>query len=130
MGSSASLAYCRELCEAVPALSDVAGALKAEVQAYRVAARGAPAMDHSNVKAFTETVVSALILAHSRDQDARMAQGRQDHICHSTDLGSLRERVSSLLEAMFGKTSGAATQRSPNLIQGTLMLRYNKRNVG
>ena len=37
------------------------------------------------------------------------------------------ERVFSLLQAMFGKTSDAALS---DLIQGSLMLRYNKRNVG
>ena len=37
------------------------------------------------------------------------------------------ERVFSLLEAMFGKTSDSALS---DLIQGSLMLRYNKRNVG
>ena len=37
------------------------------------------------------------------------------------------ERVFSLLEAMFGKDSDSALS---DLIQGSLMLRYNKRNVG
>ena len=37
------------------------------------------------------------------------------------------ERVFSLLEAMFGKDRDNALS---DLIQGALMLRYNKRNVG
>ncbi len=37
------------------------------------------------------------------------------------------ERVFSLLEAMFGKDQDASLS---DLIQGALMLRYNKRQVG
>ena len=37
------------------------------------------------------------------------------------------ERVFSLLEAMFGKDQDASLS---DLIQGALMLRYNKRRVG
>ena len=37
------------------------------------------------------------------------------------------ERVFSLLEAMFGKDQDLALA---DLIQGSLMLRYNKRSVG
>ena len=46
-----------ELCAAVPALGNAAAALKAEVEAYRVEARSAPAMDHSDVQAFTEAIL-------------------------------------------------------------------------
>ena len=38
-------------------LNGSAAALKAEVEAYRVAARSAPAIDHRDVKAFTEAVL-------------------------------------------------------------------------
>ena len=46
-----------ELCAAVPALGNAAAALKAELEAYRVEARTAPAMDHSDVHSFTEAVL-------------------------------------------------------------------------
>ena len=42
-----------ELCDAIPPLSEKAN-LKSELEAYKTAATAAPAMDHSNVKAFTE----------------------------------------------------------------------------
>ena len=46
-----------ELCAAIPALSNAADALKAELEAYRVASRTAPMMDHSEIHAFTESVL-------------------------------------------------------------------------
>ena len=47
------------------------------------------------------------------------------YACDRDERGS--ERVFSLLEAMFGKERNASLA---DLIQGSLMLRYNKRNVG
>ena len=50
-------AFVDELCAAVPALRGVEATLKAEVEAYRVAARTAPGMDHGYVEAFTAGVL-------------------------------------------------------------------------
>jgi len=46
-----------ELCDAVPALRGAAVSLEAELETYRVTARAAPALDHGDVKAFTEGVL-------------------------------------------------------------------------
>jgi hypothetical protein len=117
-------AFVDELCHAVPALKDVAAALKAEVEAYRIAARAAPAMDHGDVKAFTQGV-----LEFWRKNGTKMPEwckaARIIFAIPPTSAAS--ERVFSLLEAMFGK---GTEQVLSDLIQAALMLRYNKRRVG
>jgi hypothetical protein len=55
--ASLTPAFVDELCAAIPALSGNAAALKAQVDAYRAAARAVPALDHSDVTAFTDGVL-------------------------------------------------------------------------
>ena len=115
-----------ELCLAVPALRGDAAALKAEVQAYRVAAQAAPPMDHSDVKSFTTAV-----LIFWRQHGTKMPAWRQAQaakiIFAIPPTSAASERVFSLLEAMFGTEQDRSLS---DLIQGSLMLRYNKRKVG
>jgi hypothetical protein len=117
-------AFVDELCHAVPALAGVAAALKAEVEAYRVAARAAPAMDHGSVEAFTKGV-----LEFWRKDGAKMPGWRKAAriIFAIPPTSAASERVFSLLEDMFGK---GMEQSLADLIQAALMLRYNKRRVG
>lgn len=98
--------------------------LKAEVEAYRVAARTAPAMDHGDVTAFT-----ASVLEFWRSQGTKMPAWRKAaKIAFAIPpTSAASERVFSLLEAMFGKDQDRSLG---DLIQGALMLRYNKRKVG
>ena len=113
-----------ELCLAVPALDGVAAALKAEVQTYQVAARAAPPMDHSSVHDFTDAV-----LTFWRTHGTKMPTWRKAAkiILAIPPTSAASERVFSLVEAMFGKDQDRALS---DLIRGSLMLRYNKRNVG
>ena len=105
-------------------LNGSAAALKAEVEAYRVAARSAPAIDHRDVKAFTEAV-----LEFWRKSGNKMPAWRKAAriVLAIPPTSAASERVFSLLEAMFGKDQDATLS---DLIQGALMLRYNKRRVG
>ena len=113
-----------ELCASIPSLNGLAPALKAEVDAYRVAARSAPTMDHKDVKAFT-----AAVRSFWRTHGTKMPTWRKAAKIVFTipPTSAASERVFSLLEAMFGKDHDAALS---DLIQGALMLRYNKRHVG
>ena len=113
-----------ELCTAIPALRDVAAALKSELDAYRVAARAFPALDHESVEAFTEGVLE-FWRKHGSKIPAWRKGARIVFAIPPTSAAS--ERVFSLLEEMFGKDQDAALS---DLIQGALMLRYNQRNVG
>ena len=117
-------AFVDELCAAVPALNSVAAALKAEIAAYRVAARAAPPIDHSDVDAFTATV-----LQFWRTDGTKMPAWRKAAriIFAIPPTSAASERVFSLLEAMFGKDQESSLS---DLIQAALMLRYNGRNVG
>ena len=112
------------LCAAITALSPAAAALKAEVDMYRVAARAAPALDHNDVKAFTDGV-----LEFWRKQGSKMPAWRKAAkiVFAIPPTSAASERVFSLLEAMFGKGHDSALS---DLIQAALMLRYNKRAVG
>ena len=113
-----------ELCASIPALNGSAAALKAEVEAYRVAARSAPAIDHRDVKAFTEAV-----LEFWRKQGTKMPAWRKAAriVLAIPPTSAASERVFSLLEAMFGTGMDASLS---DLIQASLMLRYNERRVG
>ena len=105
-------------------LSGRKAALKAEVSAYKVEACGAPAMDHNDVKAFT-----AAVLAFWRQHGTKMPVWREAAkiVFAIPPTSAASEHVFSLLEDMFGKDQDAALS---DLIQGALMLRYNKRSVG
>ena len=105
-------------------LNGSAAALKAEVEAYRVAARSAPAIDHRDVKAFTEAV-----LEFWRKSGNNMPVWRKAAriVLAIPPTSEASERVFSLLEAMFGKDQDASLS---DLIQGSLMLRYNERRIG
>ena len=113
-----------ELCASIPALKNSAAVLKAEVDAYRVAARTAPAMDHRDVHAFTEAV-----LTFWRTHGTKMPEWRKAAriILAIPPTSAASERVFSLLESMFGKDQISSLA---DLIQGALMLRYNQRRVG
>ena len=112
-----------ELCDAIPSLTDKAQ-LKSEVEAYKTAAASAPAMDHSDVHAFTEAV-----LEFWRKHGKKMPMWRKmaKRVFAIPPNSAASERVFSLLEAMFGKDQDASLS---DMIQGALMLRYNKRTVG
>jgi hypothetical protein len=112
-----------ELCDAIPSLTDKAQ-LKSEVEAYKTAAAAAPAMDHSDVHAFTEAV-----LEFWRKHGKKMPMWRKmaKRVFAIPPNSAASERVFSLLEAMFGKDQDASLS---DMIQGALMLRYNKRTVG
>jgi len=56
VAANLTAAAVNELCDAIPSLTDKAQ-LKSEVEAYKTAAAAAPAMDHSDVHAFTEAVL-------------------------------------------------------------------------
>ena len=122
--ASLTPAFVDELCAAIPALSSQTASLKAEVDAYRVAARAAPELDHSDVKAFTESV-----LEFWRKQGNHMPKWRAAAriVFAIPPTSAASERVFALLEAMFGKGHDSALS---DLIQAALMLRYNKRTVG
>ena len=94
------------------------------MDAYRVAARAAPALDHGNVAAFTGGV-----LEFWRKQGSQMPAWRKAAklVFAIPPTSAASERVFSLLEDMFGKGHDSALS---DLIQGALMLRYNKRSVG
>lgn len=113
-----------ELRAAIPALNGSVAALKAEVEAYRVAARSAPAIDHSDVKKFTEAV-----LKFWREQGSKMKAWRKAAriVFAIPPTSAASERVFSLLEDMFGHGMDASLA---DLIQAALMLRYNQRRVG
>jgi hypothetical protein len=112
-----------ELCAAIPSMTDKAQ-LKSEVEAYKTAAAAAPAMDHSDVHAFTEAV-----LEFWRKHGKKMPTWRKmaKRVFAIPPNSAASERVFSLLEAMFGKDQDASLS---DMIQGALMLRYNKRAVG
>ena len=122
--ASLTSAFVDELCAAIPALSGNAAALKAQVDAYRVAARAVPALDHSDVTAFTDGV-----LEFWRKQGSKMPAWRKAArlVFAIPPTSAASERVFSLLEAMFGKGHDSALA---DLIQAALMLRYNGRTVG
>ena len=113
-----------KLCDAVPALRGAAAALKAELVTYQVAARAAAALDHGDVKAFTEGVL-VFWRKHGTEMPAWRKAAKIIFAIPPTSAAS--ERVFSLLEAMFGKDQDSALS---DLIQGALMLRYNDRTVG
>ena len=113
-----------ELCAAIPAISDCAIALKAEVNSYKVAAATAPTLDHNDVKAFSEKVLE-FWRAHGTKMPAWRKAARIVFAIPPNSAAS--ERVFSLLEDMFGKEQDSSLS---DLIQAALMLRYNKRNVG
>jgi hypothetical protein len=116
--------FVAELCAAIPALSNAADALKAELEAYRVASRTAPMMDHSEVHAFTEAV-----LEFWRKNGTKVPAWRKAAkiVFAIPPTSAASERVFSLLAIMFGKDQDGALS---DFIQGALMLRYNGRAVG
>jgi hypothetical protein len=65
-------------------------------------------------------------LAQTGYQDASVAQSSAHRSSHPADISSVRARF-SLLEAMFGTGMDASLS---DLIQASLMLRYNERRVG
>ena len=89
-----------------------------------MAARAAPPIDHSDVDAFTATV-----LQFWRTDGTKMPAWRKAAriIFAIPPTSAASERVFSLLEAMFGKDQESSLS---DLIQAALMLRYNGRNVG
>ena len=98
--------------------------LKSEVEAYKTAAAAAPAMDHSDVHAFTEAVLE-FWRKHGKKMPMWCKMAKRVFAIPPNSAAS--ERVFSLLEAMFGKDQDASLS---DMIQGALMLRYNKRTVG
>jgi len=117
-------AFVDELCAAIPALANCAAALKAESQAYRVAAGTAPSLDHSDVSAF-----STAVLQFWREHGKKMPAWRKAAkiVFAIPPNSAASERVFSLLATMFGKDQDSSLS---DLIQAALMLRYNGRNVG
>lgn len=114
-----------ELCDAIPALGDPARAgLKGELQTYLAAAAAAPAMDHSDVHAFTEAVLE---FWRKNSKGMSMWRNAARRVFAIPPNSAASERVFSLLEAMFGKCQIAALS---DMIRAALMLRYNKRTVG
>ena len=113
-----------ELCAAIPAINGLAAQLKAEIDAFRVAARSAPPIDHCDVKAFT-----AAVLEFWRKHGTKMPTWRKAAkiVFAIPPTSAASERVFSLLQVMFGKDQDASLS---DLIQGALMLRYNERKVG
>ena len=113
-----------ELCAAIPAVHGLAAQLKAEIDAFRVAARSAPPIDHRDVKVFT-----AAVLNFWRKHGTKMPTWRKaaKMVFAIPPTSAASERVFLLLEAMFGKDQDASLS---DLIQGALMLRYNQRQVG
>ena len=117
-------AFVDELCAAIPALANCAAALKAETQAYQVAAGTAPALDHSDVSAF-----STAVLQFWREHGKKMPAWRKAAkiVFAIPPNSAASERVFSLLATMFGKDQDNSLS---DLIQAALMLRYNGRKVG
>ena len=113
-----------ELCAAIPAISGCSAALKMELDAYKLAARNAPALDHNDVELYTKGV-----LAFWRKEGTKIPAWRKvaKIVFTITPNSASSERVFSLLEAMFGKDQDLSLS---DRIQGSLMLRYNKRSVG
>ena len=107
------------------AVNGLAAQLKAEIHAFRVEARSAPPMDHRDVKAFTKAVLDFWRKHGTKMPTWRKAAKIVYFAIPPTSAAS--ERVFSLLKAMFGKDQDASLS---DLIQGALMLRYNKREVG
>ena len=122
--ASLTITFVDELCAAIPSLAGRASALKAELDAYKLAAANAPALDHNDVAAFSEAVLT-FWRTHGKKMPAWRTAAKMVFAIPPNSAAS--ERVFSLLEAMFGKDQDAALS---DLIQGALMLRYNKRNVG
>ena len=89
-----------------------------------MAASNATTLDNNNVAHFTEGV-----LEFWRNQGTKMPAWRKvaKIVFTITPNSASSEHVFSLLEAMFGKDQDMSLA---DLIQGSLMLRYNKRNVG
>ena len=117
-------AFVDELCAAIPALTNWAAALKAELQTYRVAAGNAPALDHNDVSAF-----STAVLKFWCEYGKKMPAWRKaaNIVFAIPPDSAASERVFLLLESMFGKDQDRVLS---DLIQGALMLRYNKRKIG
>ena len=114
-----------ELCAAIPAISGFSDALKTELDAYKLAASNAATLDqHNSVALYTEGV-----LKFWRNQGTKMPAWRKvaKIVFTITPNSASSERAFSLFEAMFGKDQDLALA---DLIQGSLMLRYNKRSVG
>ena len=122
--ANVTLAFVDELCAAIPAFAGKAAALKAEVEVYRVAARTAPPIDHGDVKAFTEA-----LLTFWSTQGKKMPTWREAAkiVFAIPPSSAASERVFSLLKAMFGEAQDSSLA---DVIQAALMLRYNKRSVG
>ena len=122
--ANVTLAFVDELCAAIPAFAGKAAALKAEVEVYRVAARTAPPIDHGDVKAFTEA-----LLTFWSTQGKKMPTWREAAkiVFAIPPSSAASERVFSLLKAMFGE---AQDSNLADVIQAALMLRYNTRSVG
>ena len=81
-------------------------------------------MDHSDVHAFTEAVLE-FWRKHGKKMPMWCKMAKRVFAIPPNSAAS--ERVFSLLEAMFGKDQDASLS---DMIQGALMLRYNKRTVG
>ena len=87
-------------------------------------------MDHGDVEAFTAGVLEFWRSQGTKMPAWRKRSGSKDHLCNIFAIpptSAASERVFSLLEAMFGKDQESCLA---DLIQGALMLRYNKRKVG
>ena len=113
-----------ELCAAIPSVLEGKAGLKSELEAYKTAAAAAPAMDHSDVHAFTEGV-----LEFWRKHGKKMPTWRKmaKRVFAIPPNSAASERVFALLEAIFGKDQDGSLS---DMLQAALMLRYNKRIVG
>ena len=123
VAANLSAAAVEELCDAIPSLSDRAK-LKSEIEAYKTAAAAAPAMNQSDVHIYTEAVLE-FWRKHGKKMPTWCKMAKRVFAIPPNSAAS--ERVFSLLEAMFGKDQISALS---DMIQGALMLRYNKRTVG
>ena len=106
------------------AAHDLLDGLKQELPAYLSAAATCPALNRSDVGEYTEAVLAFYRAYNPRSPTwAKAAR----IIFAMAPSSAASERVFSLVKNMFGKDQLAAMA---DFIQGSLMLRYNKRRVG
>ena len=113
-------AWVDSLVEIVPINSwDLLPSMKAELTTYLAAAQGAT-FNREDIDVYTEEVL-AWWRNNSHDFPTWAKAARM--IFAMTPNSAMCERVFSLLEAMFGKERNSSLS---DMLQGSLMLRYNK----
>ena len=109
---------------AIPALVELIPHLKYELPAYLTKCAGT-AFDHTDVDAFTEGVL--LFWANNGKEFPMWALAMRIVGAFTPSSAAAAERVFSLLKLMWGDTQMSALS---DMIQASLMLKYNKRKVG